>query len=79
MLTAEDMAAHLRGITHYRNFVQEVKSQISKSESNAAKKPSEETEVGETEVRETEVCETGIITNDYINPFLILKYVSKNE
>ncbi|XP_015520511.1 zinc finger protein on ecdysone puffs [Neodiprion pinetum] len=44
MLTSDDMTAHLRGITHYRNFVQEVKSQISKSMTDAAAKTTEEPE-----------------------------------
>lgn len=32
MLLAEDMNAHLRSITHYRNFVQEVKALTSSTE-----------------------------------------------
>ncbi|XP_020708477.2 zinc finger protein on ecdysone puffs isoform X2 [Athalia rosae] len=37
MLTSDDMTAHLRGITHYRNFVLEIESQISKLQSGEAK------------------------------------------
>lgn len=45
MIKSEDMAAHMRGITHYRNFVQEVETQISKCSVDSAK-TSEEVEVG---------------------------------
>lgn len=44
MLLAEDMNAHLRSITHYRNFVQEVKTLISNMESTE-QKPTAKTEV----------------------------------
>lgn len=44
MLLAEDMNAHLRSITHYRNFVQEVKTLISNMESTE-QKPTIKTEV----------------------------------
>lgn len=44
MLLAEDMNAHLRSITHYRNFVQEVKSLTSNTE-NTEQKSTEKTEV----------------------------------
>lgn len=43
MLLAEDMNAHLRSITHYRNFVAEVKSLTS----NAPASESKETEQAE--------------------------------
>ncbi|XP_034938871.1 zinc finger protein on ecdysone puffs [Chelonus insularis] len=37
MLTVDDMNAHLRSITHYRNFVAEVKNLTSTTETNAEK------------------------------------------
>lgn len=40
MLNEADMAAHLRSVTHYRNFVQELKSLTAAAE--AAKKPAED-------------------------------------
>lgn len=43
MLLAEDMNAHLRSITHYRNFVAEIKSLTS----NAPAAESKETEQAE--------------------------------
>lgn len=43
MLLAEDMNAHLRSITHYRNFLADVKSLTS----NAAAAESKETEQNE--------------------------------
>ncbi|XP_076171007.1 protein on ecdysone puffs isoform X2 [Ptiloglossa arizonensis] len=46
MLLAEDMNAHLRSITHYRNFVQEVKSLTSNTE-NTEQKSTEKTESNE--------------------------------
>ncbi|XP_043249040.1 zinc finger protein on ecdysone puffs isoform X2 [Colletes gigas] len=46
MLLADDMNAHLRSITHYRNFVQEVKSLTSTPES-AEQKSTEKTEASE--------------------------------
>lgn len=45
MLLADDMNAHLRSITHYRNFVQEVKSLTSNTEQNAEQKSTENPEV----------------------------------
>ncbi|XP_076248142.1 protein on ecdysone puffs [Calliopsis andreniformis] len=47
MLLADDMNAHLRSITHYRNFVQEVKSLTSNTEQNAEQKPTEKSETNE--------------------------------
>lgn len=37
MLLAEDMNAHLRSITHYRNFVQEIKTLTSNIETTEQK------------------------------------------
>lgn len=45
MLLDEDMNAHLRSITHYRNFIQEVKSLTSNTEQNAEEKTTEKLEV----------------------------------
>ncbi|XP_076675727.1 protein on ecdysone puffs isoform X3 [Andrena cerasifolii] len=47
MLLADDMNAHLRSITHYRNFVQEVKSLTSNTEQNAEQKSTENPETNE--------------------------------
>lgn len=44
MLLSEDMNAHLRSITHYRNFVQEVKS-LTANTTNAESKETEDIEV----------------------------------
>lgn len=44
MLLAEDMNAHLRSITHYRNFVQEVKS-LTTNTTNAESKETDEMEI----------------------------------
>ena len=44
MLTEEDMTAHLRSITHYRNFIQEIKTLQAAAES-AAKAEQENAEV----------------------------------
>ncbi|XP_003702395.1 protein on ecdysone puffs [Megachile rotundata] len=46
MLLADDMNAHLRSITHYRNFVQEVKALTTNTET-AEQKPSEKSETNE--------------------------------
>ncbi|XP_031826369.1 protein on ecdysone puffs isoform X2 [Nomia melanderi] len=51
MLLAEDMNAHLRSITHYRNFVQEVKSLTSTNE-NTEQKPAEKTEANENDTED---------------------------
>lgn len=45
MLSAEDLASHLRTITHYRNFIQEVKLLTSAANAEAEKKIKEESEV----------------------------------
>lgn len=44
MLLSEDMNAHIRSITHYRNFVQEVKS-LTANNTNAETKEAEDVEV----------------------------------
>lgn len=44
MLLAEDMNAHLRSITHYRNFLAEVKS-LTSNTSVTESKETEQTEV----------------------------------
>lgn len=44
MLLPDDMNAHLRSITHYRNFVQEVKALTTTTETTE-QKPSEKSEV----------------------------------
>lgn len=45
MLLAEDMNTHLRSITHYRNFVQEVKVLTSGPENIEQQKSTEKSEV----------------------------------
>ncbi|XP_015429920.1 PREDICTED: zinc finger protein on ecdysone puffs isoform X2 [Dufourea novaeangliae] len=49
MLLADDMNAHLRSITHYRNFVQEVKSLTSSNESTEKSADKSETNENATE------------------------------
>lgn len=46
MLLAEDMNAHLRSITHYRNFVAEIKS-LTSNASTAESKETEQVEVSD--------------------------------
>ena len=45
MLLPEDMASHLRTITHYRNFIQEVKALTAAANAEAEKLKKEEAEV----------------------------------
>ncbi|XP_011703945.1 PREDICTED: zinc finger protein on ecdysone puffs isoform X2 [Wasmannia auropunctata] len=56
MLLAEDMNAHLRSITHYRNFVAEVKS-LTSTASAAETKETEQTD-NEKKVEVKEECDT---------------------
>ncbi|XP_015598226.1 zinc finger protein on ecdysone puffs isoform X2 [Cephus cinctus] len=50
MMTSDDMTAHLRTITHYRNFVQEVKA-LTSTPGNATTKTLDESETNEKETQ----------------------------